>query len=377
MPELFDIVEHLSKSRKIRDGNFDEAIYEILSSASLAIKTQRVNAWLLVNNHNELKCICNYDSANPNLPLAPNLPKTLIPKYFDLITRREIVLTNNALKNPQSSELSEIYLKPFNVHSLMDIPIHIGGELVGLVCFENTKKSRVWTEREQKFGLVIAQIISLAIETNAKQKAKLELEKALAEQKILLQEVNHRVKNNLAIISSLINMQAEKAQDKYHKNLFQETRNRLMSIAAVHELLYQSKSYSEVNFKKYLNQIIDNLIDSIDIKNKEVKVERKIENIILPVSIAIPLALIVNELVTNSFKHAFKNKKNGIIIISLSEKNKQILLMISDNGSGIDSKKIQKESVGFEIIDALIGQLNASIIHKNNNGSAYEISFKK
>lgn len=255
MPELFNIVEHLSKSRKIRDGKFDEAIHEIISSASEAIKAQRVNAWLFVNNFSEIKCIGNYDASNHTSELSPNLKRIDMPNYFSLLTSREIVITDDTFNNPQTKELLDIYLKPLNIHSLMDIPIHIGGELVGLVCFENTKEARSWTEREQKFGLVIAQMISLAIETDAKQKAMAELEKALAEQKVLLQEVNHRVKNNLTIISSLINMQSEKAKDEYHSFLFQETRNRLMSIAAVHELLYQSKSYSEVNFKRYVSLI--------------------------------------------------------------------------------------------------------------------------
>ncbi|MBK7183029.1 MAG: GAF domain-containing protein [Bacteroidetes bacterium] len=377
MPELFNIVEHLSKSRKIRDGKFNEAIFEIISTASAAIKTQRVNAWIFVNNFSEIKCIGNYDLLNPSLELSPNLTQKDLPNYFKLLTSREIVITNDTFKNKQAAELLDIYLKPLDVHSLMDIPIHIGGELVGLVCFENTKTARNWTEREQKFGLVIAQMISLAIETDAKQKAKLELEKALTEQKILLQEVNHRVKNNLAIISSLINMQSEKAQDEYHKFLFQETRNRLMSIAAVHELLYQSKSYSQVNFKKYLNLILDNLIDSIDIKNKEIEIEREIKDVTLNVSIAIPLALIINELVTNSFKHAFKKKKSGTIKLSLVEKGEFVKLIVADNGPGFDHKKIKTNSVGFEIIDSLIEQINATISHKNENGSFYEITFKK
>ncbi len=377
MPELFNIVEHLSKSRKIRDGKFNEAIHEIISSASSAINAQRVNAWLFVNNFSEIKCIGNYDASNHSSELFANLKKKDMPNYFSLLTSREIVITDDTFNNQQTIELLEIYLKPLDIHSLMDIPIHIGGELVGLVCFENTKEARSWTEREQKFGLVIAQMISLAIETDAKQKAKAELEKALAEQKVLLQEVNHRVKNNLTIISSLINMQSEKAKDEYHRFLFQETRNRLMSIAAVHELLYQSKSYSEVNFKKYLNLILDNLIDSIDIKDKDIQVVREIENVVLPVSTAIPLALIINELVTNSFKHAFKKKNSGNIKVSISEKNDFVNLTIADDGPGFELDSLKGGSLGFDIIDSLIEQINAKLIHKNINGSMYEITFKK
>lgn len=377
MNSLFDVVEQLSRSRKIRDGKLEDAISEIITSASKAIKTNRVNAWLFVNNFSEIKCIGNYDFLKPDLELAPNLPKQLIPNYFNLLTSKEIVITTEAFENPQASELLEIYLKPFDVHSLMDIPIYIAGELVGLVCFENTKTSRVWTDQEQKFGLVIAQIISLAIETDAKQRTMIELEKSLVEQKVLLQEVHHRVKNNLTIISSLLNLQANKSKDDYHKKLFYESRDRLNSIATVHQLLYQSKSFSSVNFKKYLEEVLSSLDNSFSGQNKKIIIKKDINDVELDVSTSIPLALIVNEFVTNSYKHAFNGKKEGVIEVSLTENNKKVFVRIKDSGPGYDFNNISESSIGLDIIHGLVDQINATLTYDNQSGSTHDISFTK
>ncbi len=147
------------------------------------------------------------------------------------------------LKKKKIAELYSLYLKPLDIQALMDIPIRIEGEIIGVICFENVGEPREWTYQEQKYGLVTAQMISLAIESNNKQKAKKELEHALHEKNILLQEVNHRVKNNLSIVASLMNLQSEKSHDEYHKQLFMECRNRLESISSVHELVYKTKSY--------------------------------------------------------------------------------------------------------------------------------------
>ncbi|MBL7883060.1 MAG: ATP-binding protein [Bacteroidia bacterium] len=374
---FFDAIEELSKSRKIRDGKLEDAIYEILEKAATAIYTQRVNAWLYNADYSQIHCIGNYDLKKHQLVSQSDLPRVAMPKYFKLFETEKIIATHDAMNNPKTAELLNIYLKPNHIESLMDIPMRIEGEIIGVVCFENTETQHKWTDEEKKFGLVISQMVSLAVETNERLKVTQELKKSLEEQKVLLQEVHHRVKNNLTIVSSLLNLQSEKAKDQYHKGLFQDARSRVNSIATVHQLLYQSKSYSSINFKKYVHELLQHLSDSFVNSNKDIKIVSKITDVELPISIAIPLSLIVNELVTNSYKHAFKSKKEGIIELELTEHNNEVCLIIKDNGPGFDEKTAQKSSVGLEILDALIEQINAEVKHSNQNGSAYKIIFKK
>ena len=368
-------VELLSKSRKIRDGKLDDAVHEILEMASRAMNTQRVNAWLFNDDYSEIYCIGNFDSVQNKFLSQSNLPRIAMPNYFRLFETEKIIITTDVYKDPKTDELLELYLKPHGIRSLMDIPVRIEGEMIGVVCFEHTDTPREWNLQEQKFGLVIAQMISLAIETNEKLKARTALEQALTEQKVLLQEVQHRVKNNLAIISSLMRLQAEKAKDDYHRGLFQESRNRLESIAVVHQLLYQSKSYSSINFKFYIEEILNNLSTSFDDPARDIRIVKAVNDVSLDVSTAIPLALIVNELVSNAYKHAFRDRDQGIIELSLTENNGTVFLRIRDNGPGFDPGDTEHSSLGLEILDALVTQIDAKMTYSNKSGSCYEISF--
>ncbi len=370
-------VERLAKSRTIRDGKLTEAIHEILVMASRSMNTERVNVWLFNKEHSEIECIGNFDASENKMVDQKNLARISMPKYFELFHTEMIITTSDAFNDPVAKELLEAYLKPNRIHSLMDVPVRIEGEIIGVLCFEHRDTARVWNLQEQKFALVIAQMISLALETNAKQKALSGLGGAVEEQKVLLKEVHHRVKNNLSIVASLLNLQSHKAKDEFHKSLFQESRNRLDSIATVHQLLYQSKSYSNVNFGQYLEEILNNLHTSFASDNKKIAIKKSIKPVELDVSTAIPLALIVNELVTNSYKHAFQKTQEGKIEVSLLETDKKVFLRIKDSGPGYDMNAAAASSVGLDIIHGLIDQINAGLTYDNRSGSTYDISFTK
>jgi PAS domain S-box-containing protein len=369
-------IEQLSKSRKIRNGNLKEAIFEILESASKAMHIERVNAWTFNSDKSKIHCIGNYDAIKNKMDILGDLSRTLLPNYFKLFETEKIIITVDAFSSPKTAELLDIYLRPNNIQSLMDIPIRIEGEMIGVLCFEHRGAPREWNIQEQKFGLVVAQLISLAIESNEKQVAHAKTEAALKEQKVLLQEVQHRVKNNLAIISSLMNLQSARAKDKYHRELFQESKNSLDSISKVHHLLYQSQSYTSVDLHHYFNEILDNLSESFS-SEKEIKIKKDIEDVILDVSSAITLALILNELVTNSFKHAFDKTNKGIITVSLKEKKGKIYLKVKDNGEGYRKKSDPTSSLGMSILDGLVDQIGGTLTYNNDKGAVSELTFSK
>lgn len=370
-------IENLSKSRKIRDGQLNEAIYEILESSSRAMQVTRVNAWLFDNEKTQIQCIGNFDARENKLVPQTALPRIAMPLYFNLFETEKIIITRDSFTETKTAELFEFYLKPHDIQSLMDVPVRIEGEMIGVICFENVGAPREWTLQEQKYGLVAAQMLSLTIESHNKQLAKKALELALEEQTILLQEVNHRVKNNLSIVASLMNLQSEKSKDDYHKQLFMECRNRLDSIASVHELIYKAKSYSHINFKEYLNQIIEHISNSYK-SFSHIKIVKGITDVHVDISSAIPMALIVNELITNAYKHAFTNKKEGIIEVSLLENNNQVFLTIKDNGQGFDKTIIPKNSIGMDILSGLIDQIEGVCnLTSDEKGTIYKISFSK
>lgn len=372
----FLTIEKLSKSRKIRDGKLDEAIYEILELSAKATGINRVNAWVFGDNHSEIKCIGNFDLRENKFVEQTNLPRIAMPNYFRLFETEKIIATADAYTDERTAELLEIYLKPHHIHAMMDIPIRIEGDMIGVVCFENTDTIHEWNLQEQKFGLVIAQMISLAIETHAKLTTQKDLELSVNEQRILLQEVHHRVKNNLAIVSSLINLQSDKARDDYHRALFEECRNRLNSIATIHQMLYKSKSFSKINFRDYLGEIVNNLYDSYGSGEKEIIITRDLQDVSLELSQAVPLSLIVNEVITNSFKHAFNDRKKGAIHIELKNGTPgKRILTIKDDGPGFISKESEEISLGMDIIDGLVEQIEGRYKFENYNGTLFLLEF--
>lgn len=370
-------IENLAKSRKIRNGELDQAIFEILESASRSMDNQRINAWVFNEDQSQIDCIGNFDAKKNKLVEQPTLLRKNMPNYFKLFDTEKIIISTDSLNDPQTAELVESYLIPLNIVALMDIPIRIEGDMIGVLCFEHTGSSRIWNQQEQQFGLIVAQMISLALETSHRQRVTRELKEALEVQKSLMKEFQHRVKNNFAVISSLINLEGEKAKDEYHKALFQESRNRLDSIAKLHELLYKSKSYTSINLKEYLEEILQNLTESFSATHKGIEVKVNIDDVVLGVSTAIPVALILNELVTNSYKHAFNDKQNGMIDVKLSEKDKEIKLTVKDSGGGFDRSALKNTTVGLHILDDLVNQIDATLNYRSESGTLAVVCFNR
>lgn len=370
-------IERLSKSRKVLDGYFGEAIYEILENASLTSGVQRVNAWQITPDGSEIKCIGSYDAAIRKFISEENLPKRQIPHYFNAFSTERIIVATDARHDARTKELTDIYLQPYHIYSLMDVPIRVKGELIGVVCFENVDFIREWNFFDQTYGLVVANMIALAIESHQHQLSNRRLQDALDEQKNLVKEIHHRVKNNLAIIASLINLQSEKARDEYHMELFKECRDRINSMAEVHKLLYDSKSFSNLNFRNYIRALLENLMATYCPAGKRIITRTELDDVFLDISTAVPLGLILNEIITNSFKHAFGKANSGIIFVTLHASEEFVILTIGDNGSGFDIEAARaKYTLGMEIIDGLIEQIGGTLTYNGKSGSSYEIKFK-
>ncbi len=377
LTQKINTLEQLTKSRFIRDGKLEEAIHEILEKSAKAIQVERINAWLIDEDFTCIESIGNYNSKTKSLVAQEKLYRSNLPEYFKLLQSEEIIVLNDTLHDKRSIELVKPYLTANKIVSMMDVPIRIEGKMVGVVCFEHTKKElREWDLIEQKFGLFVSQLISLALETHSKQLAKKELEESLKEKEVLLSEIHHRVKNNLSIISSLINLQAAKAKDSFHSELFLESKNMVHTIAEIHHLLYESQNFSHINFKNYLEKIIDLIRISYENPKKPVVINMNLEDVFMAMSKAIPCGLIVNELITNCYKHAFKSQKNALISISLKEQNGFAELTIQDNGIGMESFSVNKNTLGIAIVQDLAKQIEAQINYSNAEGSIIKIVFQ-
>ena len=196
------------------------------------------------------------------------------------------------------------------------------------------------------------------------------IEKTLGEKDVLLREIHHRVKNNLQIISSLLNMQNRYLSDDKSKEIVTESQNRIKSMSLIHQKLYQEENLTGIETKEYFKELIESLMLSYGVENTNVKFDINIDNILLDIDTAIPLGLILNEILSNTFKYGV-DKENGRFLFDFKETNKEELnILIKDNGPGIpDGFDIKKsKSYGMKLIQSLSKKLKAEIEFKNNNG---------
>lgn len=201
---------------------------------------------------------------------------------------------------------------------------------------------------------------------------------SLHEKEVLLREIHHRVKNNLQIVSSLLNLQSTRISDPHIQRFFEESRGRIKSMALVHEKLYKSRDISNINFGSYLQTLCEGIRDFFGPeKTAGIRMELDAEAHFLKVDTAIPCGLIVNELLMNCYKYAFAGKKKGSITLRFrKEKNGRkelFMLEVCDNGKGLPSSfNIDTaESLGLQLVQMLSGQLGGTLKYANANGAAF------
>lgn len=201
---------------------------------------------------------------------------------------------------------------------------------------------------------------------------------SLEEKSVLLKEIHHRVKNNLQVISSLLNLQAGAIKDPVALQAFTESRSRVRSMSLIHEKLYQSQDLARIDFGDYIKALTGGLLASFGGKSSAVRIAVDVEGIMVPVDSAVPCGLIVNELVTNCFKYAFGNPASGEIRIGMKRTPEaQLQLTVADNGAGFpkDVDFRNTESLGLQLVITLTEQLDGTIALRNGSGTAFEITF--
>jgi len=221
----------------------------------------------------------------------------------------------------------------------------------------------------------IKEIAGIATDITAEIEKQNQLQTLLYENEVLMKEIHHRIKNNLQVISSMLNLQIQNEKNTQIQNVLKDTQNRVYSMAIIHQTLYQNKNYSTINVSATILFLIQNILYSFN--RTDIEIESDIEEIVLNVNTAIPIALIINEAITNVVKYAFPENftmSEKKVFIQLKRKDFSVELSIKDNGIGIDKKLIQQLSnVGFSIIKALAEQINAQLFISSEKNQGTEI----
>ena len=226
----------------------------------------------------------------------------------------------------------------------------------------------------------IYRLAGIAEDITQRKQTEHQIQASLKEKEVLLQEIHHRVKNNLQVISSLLNLQSGYIKDEQALKSFKESQNRIKSIALIHENLYQTNNISQINFAEYVQQLVVNLFYAYGVNSSVISLKVNVEDVLLSVDKAIPCGLIINELVSNCIKHAFPPGKSGEVCILLirTNQNNKVILTVRDNGVGfpknIDFRN--PESLGLQLVNTLAAQIKGKIELNCNEITEFKLKFR-
>ncbi|MCD6259414.1 MAG: sensor histidine kinase [Helicobacteraceae bacterium] len=289
--------------------------------------------------------------------------------------------------NAYSSYNAEVYLIIFWVFAVSGLPIHhatyttlcmisisaFGAFFTTGFATHDLIMHLFWMIASFSFGFTGAYLLESSNRTIFSKQKK--LHQALSNKNILLKELAHRVKNNLQLVSGILYSQSRKVDTDKTKKIFEDSIQTIKAMGIIHENLFASQTLDAIDFKEYIESLID--LASQNIHNKQVQFSFDSQSIILSIENAVPLGLVLNEIITNSLKYALpKNNEDLLIKIAVSvDTNKEIYLHIADNGEGVDFENQQK-GFGTQLIESLIRyQIKGQIESYNNNGLNYEIRF--
>ncbi|MBT4641068.1 MAG: transporter substrate-binding domain-containing protein [Deltaproteobacteria bacterium] len=211
-----------------------------------------------------------------------------------------------------------------------------------------------------------------------RKQAEEKIKSSLKEKQTLIDEIHHRVKNNMNVVSSLLKLQANNIKDDKTKDILKESQNRIYAMSAIHETIHGSENLSEISLKTYLYKITNSIFQSSAVNSKKVKLKNDITEMPISINQASPLGLVTNELISNSLKYAFPDEKEGEISVSVKKLDKELELTIEDDGIGLPEEFDLKNSktLGLKLVRTLVeNQLDGSIEMESNDGTKFTIKF--
>ena len=386
--KLFDI--RFAALREINNGiisakSVEDIVTEILNYLSKLFVNHSKSSIILFDENDNVAIIFSrkFEDYNTN-----SIEKIEIPlkTNFDLELEREIHLIDNSSIKTTNPFYKEIYFD-HGIQSCISIPLLIDEYLIGTILISSIKPDYFDWEHKEVLFLVSNQaaiaIYHILFKTKAQTDIK-KLQNLLSEKNEILKAIHHRFKNNLQIISSLLYLNSKKVKDENIIDLFKDSQNKVKSIALIYETLFQSKKSQSVKFKEYVRSLLVELFKAYGLNQEIVKTIINIEDVQINIDSAVSCGLIINELVSNSLKYAFpelgKTDKENVVSIDVTRSNEsELLLIVKDNGIGINTEMIERKerTLGIQLVETLVEQLEGTIEMKVDSGTTYKIRFEE
>lgn len=376
---LLEELDNVSKIHILERDDIDALMLEFARRVVAILHIERVNVWLFTQDRDAIVSIGEYDLRTHQYAKNTTLYAKDFPAYFKAIEENKIILAPNIYTHPSTFQFNDIYSKPNDIISLMDIPFRIEGKLVGVICFEKTgDKERVFSEKEQTFALSVSLVLASNLEARHRRAAQHKLDNLLREKDLLIQEINHRVKNNFSILISLLRLSRQQGKTTDPKTILEEYEQRIFSMLKIQEMLYQTQNYTSINLNQYISALLNEFKNSYPEIAPSVKQYIEESDCEIPSKTAIHFGLIVTEILLNSFKHAYPVTKKYELHLSLSEDSKHtVCLKIGDNGKGFNfSEKQKSSSLGLPLIKDLVEEMEIQAKFPTKESNFYEFTFK-
>ena len=377
--DLLQELNNISKTHTLQRDEIDQIMIEFAGRITRSLKIERMSVWLLDFDKREMTSMGEYDRRDESFQKDNVIPMSLCPEYFEALEKDEILYVPNVMESPITEGLKESYNKPAGVITLLDIPLRFDGQMIGVMCFEKTgDEIKVFDPKERFFAHAISMVFSSNLEARKRRALQAHLDKELHEKETLLKEIHHRVKNNLQVISSILNLQSSFVSDENTLGILQESRNRIRSMAIIHENLYRTEDFASIKFDNYLRNLTANLIASYSVDRK-IEFDADLQEVDLVLDQAIPCGLLTNELITNALKYAWEGLEGASKIrLKLEQEEAMIKLTIADNGIGLpqEFEEMQSDTLGLQLVTTLAEQLDAELKVSTKEGTEFQLTFE-
>ncbi len=320
--------------------------------------------------------LSNYSPFGANIEHLADIPLA----DLDLVSMRQPTIINDIELPAQPPRFLQ-FINSTGIRSLILMPLLEQGQAIGLFYIGSLRPNAFSAEYIEMISEVTCSLAVAIRQARLHEALRIQAEKlssSLQEKEVLLKEVHHRVKNNLQIISSLLNLQSAFIKDEQILEIFRDSQYRVRSMALIHEKLYLSNNLAEINFAEYIYSLVNTIFRTMGMQRRGINVQIQAENILLKIDAAVPCGLIVNELVSNTLKHAFPNGNTGVVQVQLNAgANGHIMLSVADNGVGLPPGLNFKEteSLGLQLVNSLVRQLGGVIDLDQNSGTKFTITF--
>lgn len=374
---LLEEIDSASRIHTLKREDIDALMIEFAQRITAALHIERMSVWLFNEHRDAIVSMGEYDTRGKKFTKGTVLFAKDYPAYFRAMETNKILLAPDIMNDDKTKEFNNSYSRPNNIVSLMDIPLRMMGELVGVMCFEKCGKvQRVFSEKEQTFAFSLSLVFASNLEARHRRIVQTQLEESIKEKEMLIAEINHRVKNNFSILISLLRLSKLQGKTSDPETILEEYEQRIFSMMKIHDLLYRTKNYTSINLSHYLNELIREFRSS----HPGVKVNEKLDDsdFFLVSRSAIRLGLVVTEIFLNYVKHVHLENKNSALVIELKkEKNNLHILRAGQEGEGFDfHSKLKNGTLGLPLIKDMAEDFCEKVTYPDEKNGVYVFEMK-